>query len=264
MKYKALARQYPGKCAIVTGAGNGLGFGITEHLLKDGWKIIGIDINVKLLCSITVPGLYVYECDVADTEAYVKLLQAIIEKHEVDIIFNNAGVGEGTLFKNYSIENWSWIININLKAVLAGCHVLINHFDSKQRGMIVNIASAAGYSNLPKMSPYNVTKAAVISLSETLAHEVSGSNIRVKCVTPTFFRSDIMKHSKGEPDILESANKVVAGSGLCSHRAAERLLSRLHRSQDHIRFPISAHILFYTKQFLPSLFRFCVRMFLMK
>jgi NADP-dependent 3-hydroxy acid dehydrogenase YdfG len=264
MKYKKLGRLFPCKSAVITGAGSGLGLALTELLLKDGWKISAIDLKTDALEKLRCHDLQIFMQDITDSAAYRKLIDKITSTVNVDILFNNAGVGEGTAFEDYSIENWDWIININLKAVLTGTHYMLPHFRKKNSGMFVNLSSAAGYANLPDMSPYNVTKAAVISLSETLSHELSGTNIKVKCFTPTFFRSQIMQHSKGTAKVISSAEKIVAGANLSSMDAAHIILSNLHTRKEVIRFPFSAHFLYSSKILLPSLFRILVRRLLVK
>lgn len=264
MKFKQLALQYPNKTALITGAASGLGFAITQFLLEDGWRVHGLDINVKPLREIQDQNLEVYQLDITDTDAYTELIKSLCEKEEIDILFNNAGVGEGCMFDEYCLENWDWIININLKAVLVGIHQILPHFKQKNSGMIVNMASAAGFANLPKMSPYNVTKAAVISLSETLSHELSTTNIKVRCVTPTFFQSGIMQHSKGKREIINSAEKVISGAKLTSGDAARIILSRLSGNREFIRFPFNARILYFARHYLPFAYRWGVRRFLVE
>lgn len=264
MRFHQLALQYPNKHAVITGAGSGLGLAFTQLLLADGWNIDGIDIQVDALTKIGNPLLEVHHLDITKTEAFSQLLAIITTKSDIDIFFNNAGVGEGSLFQDYDLAHWDWIIAINLKAILVASHQLLPYFLKKNQGMIVNIASAAGYANLPKMSPYNVTKAAVISLSETMSHELSKTNVKVKCVTPTFFQSAIMQHGKGEKEILKAANKVINSSKLSSKDAAVIILSRLHKKSELIRFPFNAKLLFYAKYYLPTLYKWGVRKYLVK
>jgi len=264
MKFNKLARKYPNKTAVITGAASGLGFAFTNLLIQDGWKIFAIDINTESLESIKEKNLNVHQLDITEIDSFEKLLLSFCTTNKIDLLFNNAGVGEGTSFVDYELQNWDWIININLKALIAGSKFLLPHFISNDNGMIVNIASAAGYSNLPYMSPYNVTKAGVISLSESLSHELSKTNVKVKLITPTFFKSSIMQYSKGDKRRIYSAEKVINSAKINSQQSATIILSRLHKSSNNIRFPLNANILYYVKRLSPRTFSWLVKKFLVK
>jgi NADP-dependent 3-hydroxy acid dehydrogenase YdfG len=173
----------------------------------------------------------------------------------VDIVFNNAGVGEGDYFENYSLEDWDWIIGVNQKGVINGCHFFVPTLKKQQNGMIVNIASAAGYANLPKMSPYNVTKASVIALSESLYGELKPYHVKVIAVTPTFFQSNILNSSRSSSEqIKASAKKVVDTAKMDSKEAALLILQKLPNAKRQIRFPFSAQMIFYVKKWFPTLY----------
>lgn len=262
-KFPQISKLYPQKRAIITGAGSGLGLALTEFLLADSWTILALDLNISKLEKY--PMLFAHQIDITKRNEFEKVINQFCQmQNGVDILFNNAGVGEGSLFQNYSLENWDWIIDINLKSVIAGTYIVLPYFLSQNSGTIVNIASMAGIANLPKMSPYNVTKAAVISLSETLSHELSKTEIRVKCVTPTFFQSSVLQHSKGDTETLTSAQKVVSGSKLSSKDAALILLKNLGNKRETLRFPFSAHLFFYSRRLLPKLYKFVIRKLLVK
>ena len=263
--YPKLINLYPLKRVIITGAGSGLGLELVKLLLQDGWKICAIDMNTSELEIIKTPALFLHQQDITNRDYFRKIIEGFCEQHQgVDILFNNAGVGEGSFFKDYAPENWDFIININLKAVIEGTHFVLPFMLKSNTGSIVNMASMAGIANLPKMSPYNVTKAAVISLSETLTHELSKTNIRVICVMPTFFKSSIMQHSKGDSTIVASATEIVSNSRLTSKEAADIILRNLHKRKEVLRFPFSANLFFYSRRFFPALFKKAVRSFLMK
>jgi short-subunit dehydrogenase len=110
----------------------------------------------------------------------------------VDIIINNAGVPVVGFMDKVSLEDWRFEIDIMLMSVIYGCRTFIPIFKKQGWGHIVNTASSAGIVSLPEMAPYNVTKAGVISLSETLRGELRGSNIGVTVVCPTFFKTNLM------------------------------------------------------------------------
>lgn len=258
MKHKfKLSNQYPTKRAFITGASTGLGFEFANFLLNDGWIIGLTDINKENLTKQfnDKENVFLYFFDVSNAEQFEKASLDFIEKvGGIDILFNNAGVGEGSYFEQYSLDNWDWIIGINQKGVINGCHFFIPTLKKQQNGMIVNIASAAGYANLPKMSPYNVTKASVIALSESLYGELIPHNVKVIAVTPTFFQSNILGNSRGDATIKKSAEKVVNNSKMNAKDAALLILQKLPKAKRHIRFPFSASLLFYAKKWIPSLY----------
>ncbi len=263
--YSKLAKQFPGKRTIITGAGSGLGLELTKLLLQDGWTVLGIDIDTSELTKIANSKLSFSNVDVTDRVALKEIISTFCKTYKgIDILFNNAGVGEGTLFSNYLPEYWDWIIDINLKAVIHATYFVLPEMQQANDGLIVNMASMAGIANLPRMSPYNVTKAGLISLSESLNHELCHTNIQVVCVTPTFFQSSIMQHSRGSKEIISSAQKIVTNSSLTSLDAAKIILKNLHKRNELIRFPFSAHVFFYSRRLLPGLYKRAVRFFLFK
>ncbi|MDB5258577.1 MAG: family NAD(P)-dependent oxidoreductase [Chitinophagaceae bacterium] len=265
LQFNKLATLYPKKRAIITGAGSGLGLELTKLLLQDGWYILGVDLNTSRLQPLQTTSLSIHELNIIDRKEFKKCIDTFCKQQNgVDILFNNAGVGEGSLFQNYSLENWDWIIDINLKAVIAGTNYVLPYLLERKAGTIVTISSMAGIANLPKMSPYNVTKAAVISLSETLSHELSKTDIRVKCIMPTFFQSSVLQHSKGDSETLQSAQKVVSNAKLSSHEAAILILRNLHTKKETLLFPLSAYLFFYSRKFIPALYRFVIRKLLVK
>lgn len=256
-KLKSLIKRCPDKCAVVTGGGSGLGFSITQELLKDDWQVIVFDLKV-----IDLPkhdNLVVYEQDITDIDAFQDQFLEVLNNYPVEILFNNAGVGEGVSFENYSMENWNWIIDINLKSIIHCSKMIIPFFKKKERGLIVNISSAAGFANLPKMSPYNVTKAGVISLSETLDYELKDTGIVIKCVTPTFFRSNILQRSRGDDETLQSASRIISNSSWDSDQAACVILKKITKRPLQIRFPFTASTLFHFKRLFPNLFRYIIK-----
>jgi short-subunit dehydrogenase len=137
------------------------------------------------------------KCDVTKPEEVQGLADAVISKWgTVDIIINNAGVPVLGFMEKITLEDWRFEIDVMLMSVIYGCRTFIPIFKKQGWGHIVNTASSAGICSLPEMSPYNVTKAGVISLSETLRGELKGSNIGVTVVCPTFFKTNLMDQAR--------------------------------------------------------------------
>jgi len=109
---------------------------------------------------------------------------------------NNAGVAAAGAVGQTPLEDWRWIVGINLWGVIHGCHVFAPRLAAQGGGAILNIASMAGIVCAPLMGSYNVTKAGVIALSETLAAELRDHGVRVTVLCPAFFRTNLLETAR--------------------------------------------------------------------
>jgi NAD(P)-dependent dehydrogenase (short-subunit alcohol dehydrogenase family) len=136
-------------------------------------------------------------CDVAKLDQ-VEALLALADQHlgGCDVLVNNAGVAVGGAVGEVPIADWEWIMGLNLWGVIYGCHAFVPRFKQQRRGHVINVASAAGLLSAGEMGPYNVTKAGVVALSETLASELRTHGVGVTVLCPTFFRTNISKSSR--------------------------------------------------------------------
>ena len=202
--------------AVVTGAGCGLGRAFCTVLAKRGAKLVAADINLETARETAqLTGAHAVACDVsklADVENLADETQKTLGG--VDLVINNAGVGVFGRIGEASLEDWQFAVNINLWGVVHGCHVFVPRLRRQKSGRIINVASAAGLLAPPQLGPYNVTKAAVVALSETLAGEVGKDNIAVTVLCPTFFPTNIAKSGRGtgNPKMLASIEKLMAQS----------------------------------------------------
>lgn len=196
-------KKFPEKRVVITGAGSGLGRALAIEFAKLYWNIMVADVNmegadktVKLVEKAGGEGFAV-QCDVTQWEDVKNLADAAVSKWGgVDIIVNNAGVLNVGVMEKVKLEDWRWIIDINLMGVIHGCKAFIPLFKKQGKGHVVNIASAAGFCAMAEMGPYNVTKAGVISLSETLRPELAYQNIGVTVSCPTFFKTNLMDQTR--------------------------------------------------------------------
>jgi NAD(P)-dependent dehydrogenase (short-subunit alcohol dehydrogenase family) len=190
--------------AVVTGAGSGLGRALALELAQRGASVMVSDIDVvsaEQTADLLRRGrtrAEVTRCDVTDRDAVL----ALVEETEtrlggIDLIANNAGVAVGGPFHEISIEDWRWAIDINLWGVIHGCQAAIPKMRAQGHGHVLNVASAAGLLAPPAMSTYNVAKAGVVALSETLYAEYKNAGIRVSVLCPTFFRTKIIETQRG-------------------------------------------------------------------
>ena len=189
--------------AVVTGAGSGFGRAVALELADRGARVLCTDINeaaaaetVELLARRGASG-HAMKIDVRKADE----VGAMQEKAQslyggTDVLVNNAGLAVVGELGKIPVEDWQYQVDVNLMGVIWGCH----HFAPKMReqggGFILNVASAAGIVSAPLMGPYNVTKAGVIALSETLYVELSPHHIHVSALCPTFLRTNIHKDTR--------------------------------------------------------------------
>jgi len=201
--------------AVVTGAGSGLGRALALDLAKRGASLIISDINPSSaeetaeLVRQQQARAEAVVCDVTDRNAVFGLVEETEKRlGGIDLIANNAGVAIGGPFDEISIEDWRWAVDINLWGVIYGCQAAVPKMRAQGRGYIINVASAAGLLAPPSMSAYNVTKAGVVSLSETLYTEYKTQGIHVAVVCPTFFRTNIIGAIRGATTEKEDAQVI--------------------------------------------------------
>ena len=188
---------------VITGGGGGLGRAFAKHFAEKGATIVVADIDPAGAEStkVLVEGLggkaFTAACDVAkakDVEALAKT--AMDRMGGVDVLISNAGVAVAGPTGDIPLEDWEWIVGINLWGVIYGAHFFAPIMKRQGSGHFINVASMAAIAQAPNMAPYNVTKAGVVALSETLAAELKGAGIGVTVLCPSFFETNIMNSGR--------------------------------------------------------------------
>ncbi len=256
-----LTKKFPQKRAFITGAASGLGKAFCLALAKENWTIGICDISEDKLQQTAqeinqLGGKAItYGLDVSDEDNYKEVAGKFLAvTNGIDLLINNAGVGDGTIFEDYPLNNWKWMVGINQMGVIYGCHFFVPVMKKQKAGQIINIASAAAFSSAATMSPYNVTKAAVLSLSETLYAEITRDNVNISVVMPTFFRTNIVQHAKGNPEEIETAKLLLATSGLEAEKVADYILKKAGDKKFYIILPKRAKLFYILKRFFPNFF----------
>lgn len=257
-----LSRSHPAKRAFITGAASGLGKAFCIELAKDGWNLGMADINVKELetaaAEINTFGgtIWLYPLDVSDKEQYAKVAQAFLtDAGGIDLLFNNAGVGDGGAFEEYGLENYEWMVGINQMGVVYGCHYFIPAMKKQRSGHILNTASAAAIGCAPTMGAYNMTKAAVVAISETLYGELMDHNIQVSCIQPTYFRTNVVQYARGGELVKKATQLFIEKSGLEADTVAQEILNRAGKKELYIILPEAARKMWFFKRLAPTWFR---------
>jgi short-subunit dehydrogenase len=173
----------------------------------------------------------------------------------VDLVVNNAGVVAVGQVGELSLEDWRWTLEVNLMGVVHGCHVFVPRLRWQRHGHILNVASMAGLLCPAGAAAYNVTKAAVIALSETLAMELSGTGIGVTVLCPMFFRSRIIENGRfADSHAREAAQRRVTG-GEAAEVVARAALAAVERNVLLAMPMADGHWLWRMKRVAPRLFQ---------
>ncbi|MFZ1007283.1 MAG: SDR family NAD(P)-dependent oxidoreductase [Candidatus Sulfotelmatobacter sp.] len=193
------------RCAVVTGAAQGIGLAIARRLLASGATVSLWDRDADLLVatvekigqSNTVSHEFV---DVSVPQAVAAAAGATIQKHgKIDILVANAGIaGPNHKSWEYPIDAWKQIIDINLTGVFLCCHAIVPYMLRQNYGRIVNVASIAGKEGNANASAYSASKAGVIAFTKSLGKETAAQNISVNCITPAAARTRIFEQMTQE------------------------------------------------------------------
>jgi NADP-dependent 3-hydroxy acid dehydrogenase YdfG len=260
-RFDRLARRFPSRRAFITGASSGLGLELARALGGDGWTLGLFDRNVERLARVeeefSGAGLAVlaYPGDVTNADELTVAVNSFAATHDgLDVMVNNAGVaGSGTLME-VPLDDWRWIIDINFMGVVHGARAAIPHLQRNGAGLMVNVASAAAFASAPGMISYNATKAAVVSLSETLSGELSASGTQVSVVMPTFVKTNLLESWRGPTQARERATQAMRDSTYTAVDTARDILLQAAAGRLYIVLPGSARLLWRLKRWAPRFF----------
>ena len=261
LQFDRLARRFPAKRAFITGASSGLGLELARALGREGWTLGLFDQNVERLAKVeeelSGAGLTVlaYPGDVTNADELTVAVNSFAATHDgLDVMVNNAGVaGSGSLME-VSLEDWRWIVDINFMGVVHGARAAIPHLQRNGSGLLINVASAAAFASAPGMISYNTTKAAVLSLSETLRGELAASGIQVSVVMPTFFKTSLLESMRGPSSARAQAAQSMDASSYAVSEVARDVLLYAGAGRLYIVLPRSARMLWRLKRWAPLFF----------
>lgn len=248
------------KHAIVTGAASGLGRAIAVELVRHGWHVAICDLNdagsqetLTLVRAVGGDG-QVEHLDVTLPDEWSKLRERLMAQWPaLDLLVNNAGVGVGGDVGQLPLADWHWIININLYGAIYACHTLVDWLKQNPAGAhIVNIASMAAIVSAPGMAPYNITKAGMLSFSETLYGELKPFNIGVTGVCPAFFPTNILNSGRfSTPQQRKVADRLMSQSRATADDVARRVMRAINRRQLYVFVPAIASVFWRLKRLMP-------------
>ncbi len=207
-------KELKGKTAVLTGAASGFGLELARLAAREGMNVVMADVQPDALelaaAEVQALGAQVlaHRVDVSKADQVEALAAATFDRFGTPhVVFNNAGVGAGGLIWEHSVRDWEWVVGVNLMGVAHGVRVFTPMMleaartDARYEGHIINTASMAGLLNAPNMGVYNVTKHAVVSLSETLYQDLRlvTDQVTASVLCPYFVPTGIHLSDRNRP-----------------------------------------------------------------
>ena len=238
-------RDFAGKTAFVTGGASGIGLALGRAFAQAGMKVMLADIEADALAT-AVTGLQNLGaevrgviCDVADPVSVERAANTSFEAFgNVHVVCNNAGVAAAGGIDNISLDNWRWVLDVNLFGVLYGIRSFLPHIRAHgEGGHFVNTASMAGMNSGLGFSPYVASKFAVVGMSEGLATQLKPFGIGVTVLCPGFVRTRIGESGRNRPQRYGAtqAPDPASPAGLLLAQIAARLEAGLDPSEVAVR-----------------------------
>lgn len=198
---------------LITGAGSGLGEAMGHRFATAGYRVAVCDIDagraerVHHALEAITPGGFSQTMDVRETSHWDAVYQRVLtEWGGLNVLVNNAGVAAAGNCEDTPIEDWRWVIDVDLMGVVLGCHrflALLRDRAAKAEGAchVINVSSFAGLAGMPGMSAYGTAKAAVVALSEQIRAELHPAGVGVSVVCPSFVQTRLLETLRArDPD----------------------------------------------------------------
>lgn len=193
-----------GKTAVITGGASGIGAATTQLFAKEGAKLVLVDLNEEKgqAFASELPDALFIKADITDEAQVQNVYAQATEKYgQIDIVFNNAGIGKVTPTHELSYDEWRKTVNVDLDGVFLVAREAIRAFQKNGGGVIVNTASMYGWVGSPGSAAYNAAKGGVVNLTRSLGLEYADQNIRVNALCPGFIDTPIIPEES--KDILK-------------------------------------------------------------
>jgi NAD(P)-dependent dehydrogenase (short-subunit alcohol dehydrogenase family) len=255
-----------GRTVLVTGAASGIGSETALLAARRGADLVICDVDDAGLAEVEASAralgrsVLARQVDVADRDQMRNFAEAVhAETGPVDLLVNNAGVGLAAGFLDTELEDWDWIVPINLMGVVHGCHFFVPRMVERGAGgHVVNLSSMAGFHATPALVAYTATKFAVLGLSEALREELRPHAIGVTAICPGIINTPITRNARArgvgaDPKVRERFIALYQRRNYGPERVARNILKAVERNRAVAPVAAEAWISYAIKRISPRL-----------
>lgn len=252
-----MSGHFHGKSAIITGGGSGIGRALGEELVRRGARVwlAGLQIGQleETAARMQGPGTATpVATDVSQADQVAALVQQVHAAGGVDFMFNNAGVGVGGQARDFSLVDWSRVVNVNLMGVIHGVHACYPLMVAQGHGHIINTSSLAGLVPVPGQASYCATKHAIVGLSHALRIEAKPLGVNVSVACPAAVDTSMFKSSKWINLDSQKLQESLPGQPMSAVKCAQSILRGVERNRATIA-PGVAGVVWRVHRYLPWL-----------
>ena len=253
-----------GALTLVTGAGSGIGAATAAAFASKGAKVLCADIDLAsaektaAACAESGGDGVAFAVDVADRESVFAIAREVERDHgPLDVLVNNAGVGMSGRFLATTLEDWDWILGINLGGVINGCHAFGPAMVARGRGHVVNVSSGLGYTPRATEPAYCTSKAAVLALSRCLRADWHDSGVGVSAICPGVINTAIVKATRYRGDRADAkavakVQRMFAERGHPPTLVADAIVDAVERNRAVVPVGVEARIGWALSRVLPT------------
>src|SRR4051812_19836093 len=258
--------EIPNALVLVTGAGSGIGQATAFAFADEGARVIAVDINregaekTSAACAERGRESWAYEADVADRAAVLALADTVQADHgPLDVLVNNAGVGMSGRFLDMNLEDWDWIVSINLMGAIHMSHAFGRAMVARGRGQVVNVSSGLGYTPTATEPGYGTTKAAVLAFSRSLRADWAGHGVGVSAICPGVINTAIIDHTRfrGEqaaPERVARVKRLFSKRGHPPELVAKAIVSAVRENRSVVPVGFESRLGWYASKYAPTRF----------
>lgn len=246
--------------ALISGAGSGLGAAMASRFAQAGWRVIVSDQHIEraetVVSGLAGSGHTARALDVTESPQWEALAGFVDSEYgRLDLLVNNAGVATGGMLGETPLDDWEWVLGINLMGVVRGCHHFVGRFRNQGCGHIVNVASWAGLAAAPGIASYGTAKAAVVSLSEMLRAELQPYGVEVSVLCPAFVKTALTDSMRAPDDTYaKRVQRWMEHSGVSAEDVAEIVFKATQKPKFLLLTHPETRWQYRIKRWLPSLY----------